>query len=225
MRGSRFERNKFISQGFRLSDMRLHLFSFLLFLFAAPLLGAERIVFLGDSLTAGYRLEPEQAYPQVVGELLKERGRDVQVVNAGVSGDTSAGGLRRIDWLLRQPMDVLFLALGANDALRGQPVEATRDNLISIIDKARAAYPDLRIILAGMLAPPNMGAAYREAFAGIYPEVAARTGVERMPFLLDGVAAKPELNLPDGVHPNARGQRVIAENVARLLVAEDTGKP
>lgn len=190
---------------------------FLLLLLGTGTLCAQRIVFLGDSLTAGYGLDPQQAYPQLVENLLEEAGHDVEVVNAGVSGDTTAGGLRRIDWLLRQEMDILVIALGANDALRGQPVEATRENLEKMIDRARQAYPDLRILLAGMLAPPNMGVPYREAFREIYPQIAKARGVELMPFLLDGVAGQPSLNLPDGIHPNAKGHRVIARAVVEVL--------
>jgi acyl-CoA thioesterase-1 len=190
---------------------------FLMLLLGAVTASAERIVFLGDSLTAGYGLDPEQAYPQIVERLLEEAGHSVETVNAGVSGDTTAGGLRRIDWLLRQEMDILFIALGANDALRGQSVEAARENLEKMIDRARETYPDLRIILAGMLAPPNMGEAYRKAFREIYPRIARDRDVELMAFLLDGVAGQPSLNLPDGIHPNAKGQRIIARAVVEAL--------
>lgn len=196
------------------------LFSILATVFLPLVLPAERIVFLGDSLTAGFGLDPEQAYPKRVEKALRESGKEVTAVNAGVSGDTTAGGLRRLDWILRQPMDTLFIALGANDALRGQPVEATRGNLTAIIRKAREKYPELRIILAGMLAPPNMGKAYREAFAKIYPEVAEAESVELMPFLLDGVAGRPELNLADGIHPNAEGQEIIARSVAEVILGK-----
>lgn len=182
---------------------------------------AERIVFLGDSLTAGYRLEPEEAYPQVVEKILEARGRDVEVVNAGISGDTTAGGLRRIDWLLRQEMDILFIALGANDALRGQAVEGTRANLRGMIRKAREAKPGLRIILAGMLAPPNMGKPYQEAFAAVFKDLAEEESVELMPFLLQGVAGQPDLNLADGIHPNPEGQRIIAREVIKVLEGAD----
>lgn len=191
--------------------------SIAVFLFPGWTAAGERIVFLGDSLTAGYGLEAGQAYPALVEKALRERGRDVTVVNAGVSGDTTAGGLRRIDWLLRQEMDTLVIALGANDALRGQPVEATRKNLERIIEKARERYPDLRIILAGMLAPPNMGAAYRKAFDRIYPKLAKAESVELIPFLLEDVAGEPGLNLPDGIHPNVRGHRKLAETVLETL--------
>ena len=187
-----------------------------LLLFGGGLFG-ERIIFLGDSLTAGYGLDPEQAYPHLVEMALQEKGEDVTVVNAGVSGDTTAGGLRRLDWILRQQVDTLFIALGANDALRGQPVEATRANLRNIIRKARKANPDARILLAGMLAPPNMGKAYQKAFAGIYPDLAESEGVDLLPFLLDGVAGQARFNLADGVHPNASGHRRIARQVVELL--------
>jgi acyl-CoA thioesterase-1 len=180
-------------------------------------LSAERIVFLGDSLTAGYGLDPEQAYPKLVETALREKGNEVTVVNAGVSGDTTAGGLRRLNWILRQPVDTLFIALGANDALRGQSVEAAKDNLRDMIRTARKAYPEARIILAGMLAPPNMGQAYQEAFAKIYPELAKSEDVELLPFLLAGVAGQPQLNLADGTHPNAEGHRRIARQVIELL--------
>jgi acyl-CoA thioesterase-1 len=199
---------------------KLPLIAMMALLFLSPALAAERIVFLGDSLTAGYGLEPQQAYPALVEQLLDERGRTVQVVNAGVSGDTTAGGLRRADWVLRQPVDVLVIALGANDALRGQPVEAARDNLRGIISKARAAHPRVRIILAGMLAPPNMGSAYQQAFRAIFPELAEAEAVELLPFLLEGVAGEPDLNLADGIHPNAEGQRRIARQVAEIIASE-----
>lgn len=187
-----------------------------LLLMAGGLLG-ERIVFLGDSLTAGYGLDPEQAFPKLVEAELRQEGVDATVVNAGVSGDTTAGGLRRLNWIMRQPVDTLFIALGANDALRGRSVEAARDNLRKIIQIARAAHPEARIILAGMLAPPNMGPEYRKSFAEIYPELAKSEDIELMPFLLEGVAGNPALNLPDGIHPNAEGHRRIARQVTELL--------
>ncbi len=187
---------------------------------------AGRVVFLGDSLTAGYGLDPAQAYPAVLEAELRAAGRAVTVVNAGVSGDTSAGGLRRVHWVLRQPANVLVVALGANDALRGQPVEATRENLRGIIRAAKAARPDMAIVLAGMRAPPNMGPAYTEAFDALFPALAAEEGVLLIPFLLDGVAGIPALNLPDGIHPNAEGQRRIAALVRPFIEqALDSQKP
>lgn len=174
----------------------------------------ERIVILGDSLTAGYGLLPEEAYPAVLETLLRERGRAVEVVNAGLSGDTTAGGLRRLDWVLGKEVDTLVLALGSNDALRGLSVESAMENLRKMIGKARERYPDIRILLAGMRAPPNMGEAYQESFDAIYPDLAEATEVELVPFLLEGVAAGESLNQADGMHPNAAGQRKIA----RLLL-------
>lgn len=183
----------------------------------------ERIVILGDSLTAGYGLDPEEAYPALLEDMLRKRGQDVEVINAGLSGDTSAGGLRRVDWILRRPLDAFVLALGANDALRGQPPEATKKNLRGIIDKVRAKQPQARILLAGMLAPPNMGQAYTEEFADLYPELAREKGVERIPFLLEGVAGREALNLPDGIHPNGRGHKVIARNLLPFFLGLDQG--
>ncbi|NBD38862.1 MAG: arylesterase [Verrucomicrobia bacterium] len=183
----------------------------------------ERIVFLGDSLTAGYGLDPGNAYPAVLEEMLRERGKAAKVINAGLSGDTSAGGLRRVDWILRKPVDTFVLALGANDALRGQPPEATKENLRGIIDKVRARQPRARILLAGMLAPPNMGEAYAEEFAGLYKALAREKGVERIPFLLEDVAGREALNLPDGIHPNVRGHKVIARNLLPFFLGLDKG--
>jgi acyl-CoA thioesterase-1 len=182
-----------------------------------PVAAPVRIVALGDSLTAGYGLDPEQAWPALVGERLRAAGLAVEVVNAGVSGDTTAGGRRRIDWLLRAPIDVLVLALGANDALRGLPIADTEANLRAIIAAVRAAHPQARVLLAGMLAPPNMGREYGEAFAAVFPRVAAAEGCALLPFLLAGVAGAAELNLGDGIHPNAEGQQVIAQAVGDAL--------
>jgi acyl-CoA thioesterase-1 len=196
---------------------RSALISILGIIFLPMALAGERAVFIGDSLTAGYGLDPENAYPQLVEAAMRERGRDLTVVNAGLSGDTTAGGLRRLDWILRQPIDILFIALGANDALRGLPVEATRENLRGMIRTVREKQPEVRIILAGMLAPPNMGEAYRSAFDRIFPELAKSESVELLPFLLEGVAGVPGLNLPDGIHPNAKGQKRVAESVLAVL--------
>jgi len=182
------------------------------------------ILFLGDSLTAGYGLPQEQAFPQLIGRRLKEEGFPYEVVNAGVPGDTSASGLRRIDWLLRRRVDILFLELGANDMLRGLPLDTTRQNLQTIIDRTRAANPDVQIVVAGMLAPPNLGPEYTAEFRDIFPALADANDALLMPFLLEGVAARPELNLPDGIHPNPAGQEVVAEGVWRLLVPLLSGR-
>ena len=172
-----------------------------------------RVLAFGDSLTAGYGLDPGEAYPALLESIARDEGFHLSVRNAGLSGETTAGGLRRLGWVLRQPVDVLILALGANDALRGQDPEAAEKNLRGMIQQARDAYPDVTILLAGMLAPPNLGADYRKAFDGIFPRIAEEEGVLLVPFLLEGVAGDASLNLADGIHPNREGQRIIARTV------------
>ncbi len=172
------------------------------------------VVFLGDSLTAGLGLEEEQAYPAVVGSLLAAEGFDLRVVNAGVSGDTTAGGVARLDWLLRQEPDVLVVSLGANDGLRGLAVERSEENLRRIVERARRA--GARVLLCGMLMPPNYGP-YAEEFNAVFPRLAAELEVSLVPFLLEGVAARPELNLADGMHPNVEGQRRMAQTLLPYL--------
>jgi acyl-CoA thioesterase-1 len=194
----------------------------LLLLAPAPAAAASRVIaVLGDSLTAGLGVAPDEAYPALLGARLAREGYDYRVINAGVSGDTSSGGLRRVDWVLRQQPEVVVVALGANDGLRGQPVALLRDNLVAIVQKAKAA--GARVLLAGMRLPPNYGAAYARDFAAVFPDVARRTGVPLVPFLLEGVAAEARLNQDDGIHPNAEGQRRIAEHVwphLRALLAK-----
>jgi acyl-CoA thioesterase-1 len=185
---------------------------------AEPPVGAEPVVlFLGTSLTAGYGLTAEQAYPALIEARIDSAGLPFRVVNAGVSGETSAGGLRRIDWLLREPVAVLVLELGANDGLRGLDPEVMRRNLQSIIDRTRAAHAKASIVIAGMEAPPNLGDRYTEAFRQVFPDLAERNEALRIPFLLEGVAADPELNQADGIHPTAEGQRRIAQTVWQYL--------
>lgn len=181
--------------------------------------GAERktIVILGDSLAAGYGLDLTEAFPALLQKKVDEAGLKFLVVNAGVSGDTSAGGLRRIDWLLKRRIDVLVLELGGNDGLRGIPVAATRTNLQTIIDRTKQKYPQSRIVIAEMQMPPNMGADYTAAFAKVFPELAKANNAALVPFLLEGVGGKPELNLPDMIHPTAEGQKIVAENVWKVL--------
>ena len=169
------------------------------------------IVALGDSLTAGLGVGVDEAYPALLEARLRREGFDYRVVNAGVSGDTSAGGLRRLDWALKLKPQVLIVALGANDGLRGQPPAALRANLTQIVERARGA--GARVLLAGMRVPPNYGDEYARAFAAVYASVARATGVPLAPFLLDGVAGDPRLNQADGIHPTAEGQRVIAEHL------------
>jgi acyl-CoA thioesterase-1 len=175
------------------------------------------VLFLGTSLTAGYGLELEQAYPALIQQRIDAAGLPFRVVNAGVSGMTSAGGLSRIAWLLREPVAVLVLELGANDALRGLDPEAMRRNLQEIIDRTRRAHPDAKIVIEGMEAPPNLGERYADAFRAVFPELARRNDAAFIPFLLEGVAAVPSLNQSDGIHPTAEGQRRIAETVWRSL--------
>ena len=174
-----------------------------------------RIVALGDSLTAGLGLAVEDAYPAVLQRKLDESGYDYEVVNAGVSGDTTAGGLRRAEWALTGDVRVLVVALGGNDGLRGLPVESTRENLEQIIDLAEKRH--VRVVLAGMQAPTNYGRDYVVSFRNVFPDLAKRHRLAIVPFLLDGVAGDPRLNQPDGIHPTAEGARIVADNVWRVL--------
>lgn len=169
------------------------------------------LVAFGDSLTAGFGVSVNDAYPARLDRLLRQQGYDYQVVNAGVSGDTTAGGLRRVDWILKARPRIVILELGANDGLRGLPPERTRDNLAQIIERLQAA--GATVILAGMRVPPNYGDDYATAFAAIFPGLARRYGLTLIPFFLDGVATDPALNQGDGIHPNAEGYRVIVERI------------
>jgi len=176
----------------------------------------ERVVVcLGDSLTEGYGLTPEQSYPSLLERMLRERGHAVRVVNAGVSGSTSASASSRLRWQLRSRPDVVVIALGGNDGLRGVDVAATESNLSAAIDLAKQS--GARVLLAGMRMPPNYGPEYTAKFAAVFPALAKKHGVALLPFLLEGVAANPELNLPDGIHPNARGTEIVARNVLAAL--------
>ncbi len=175
------------------------------------------VVFLGDSLSAGYGIDPAEGFPAIIGQKIEAAKLPYTVVNAGVSGDTTAGGLRRIDWVLKRPVDVLVLELGANDGLRGLTPEATRTNLQSIIDKARQKNPAMRIILAGMQMPPNMGEDYNQKFRQIFPDLARENKAALIPFLLEGVGGREELNQPDRIHPNPEGHKLVAENVWKVL--------
>jgi acyl-CoA thioesterase-1 len=183
-----------------------------------------KIVFLGDSLTAGLGLPIEQSYPAVVQERLKRDGLEYDVVNAGVSGDTSAGGLSRLDWALQGDVRILLVALGGNDGLRGLPPETLKQNLAQIIERAQSRH--VRVILAGMEAPPNYGREYLVAFHKVYPALAQQYRLPFVPFLLDGVAGIDRLNQPDGIHPTAEGARLVADNVWAVLrpVAEQEAR-
>ena len=181
----------------------------------APAAGKPRIVALGDSLTAGLGLDPEQAYPVILQERIDAAGLDYEVVNAGVSGDTSAGGLRRLDWALDGDVRVLIVALGGNDALRGLPPDELRSNLTAIIERAQAR--GVSVVLAGMEAPPNFGRDYTVQFRDVYTGLAKEYGVALVPFLLDGVAGLADMNQRDGIHPTAAGARRVADNVWSVL--------
>lgn len=186
---------------------------------------APIVLFLGTSLTAGLGVGPEEAYPALVQQKIDSAGLGFRVVNAGVSGETSAGGLRRIDWLLRQPVTVLVVELGANDALRGQDLDSTRANLQMIIDRTRAAWPKATIVIAGMQAPPNLGRRYTEGFRNIFPDLARRNRTALVPFLLEGVGGVSELNQADGIHPTAKGHEIMAATVWRVLSSILRGAP
>lgn len=178
----------------------------------------KSIVFLGTSLTAGLGLDPDSAYPAVLQRKIDSAGLDYTVVNAGVSGESSAGALRRIDWLFRQPPAVLVIETGANDGLRGQDPDSIRANIQALIDRARAQVPTVRIALVGMEAMPNLGADYARRFHAIYPAVARANQVPLVPFLLAGVGGVDSLNQQDGIHPTAAGARLAAENVWKVLL-------
>ena len=183
----------------------------------------QKVVFLGDSITAGYGLDPDQAYPALLEKRFRENALPHVVRNAGVSGDTTSGGLRRVDWALSQGADLLVIALGGNDGLRGVPPAQTKENLRGIIRKARKSQPGIEILVAGMQMPESMGKEYTERFAKIFPEVAKEESVGLIPFLLEGVAGSAALNQPDRIHPNAEGQKVIADGLwpyVRDAVAE-----
>ncbi|HET6252843.1 MAG TPA: arylesterase [Puia sp.] len=179
--------------------------------------GKKTIIFFGNSLTAGYGLDSGQAFPTLIGHRLDSLRLPYKVINAGISGETSAGGKSRLNWTLRQPADIFVLELGANDGLRGIPVNSTRDNLQSIIDTVRHKYPSCKILLAGMLVPPSMGSTYGDAFHEMFPQLAKRNNISLIPFLLDGVGGNPALNQGDGIHPNFAGEKIVTETVWKAL--------
>jgi acyl-CoA thioesterase-1 len=175
------------------------------------------VLFFGTSLTAGYGLDPEQAFPSLIEKKARDEGVPIKVVNAGLSGETTAGAVRRVDWVLRTPADLVVIEGGANDALRGLAPEAARANLEGLIAAVRAKQPQAKIALIQMEAPPNYGVAYTRSFRSIYPEVAKKENIPLLPFLLSGVAGIPRLNQADGVHPNLTGERIVADNVWKAL--------
>ena len=175
------------------------------------------VLFLGTSLTAGYGIDPQQAYPALIQQKIDSAGLDYRVINAGLSGETSAGALRRADWLFQQPISVLVLETGANDGLRGLPPDSLRANIQAILDRAQRLHPRPRIVLVGMRVPPNYGRAYSHQFESVYSQLAKANGAVLVPFLLEGVGGVRALNQADGVHPTAEGQRKMAETVWRVL--------
>ncbi len=182
------------------------------------------ILFFGNSLTAGMGLEQDESFPAVIQEKIDSLGLPYKVVNAGLSGETTASGKNRVSWVLNQNVDIFVLELGANDGLRGIPVEETRENLQVIINTVREKNPETKIILAGMQIPPNMGETYTSNFQEIFPELAEENDVALIPFLLEDVAGNPELNQQDGIHPTAKGQEIVAGNVWEVLfpvISED----
>jgi acyl-CoA thioesterase-1 len=175
------------------------------------------ILFFGDSLTAGYGIDPDEAFPALIQRKLDAAGGGWRVVNAGLSGETTSGGLRRLDWILRQRVDIFVIELGGNDGLRGIPPETSRSNLAAMIKRIRERQPHVKVVLAGMQMPLNMGPDYTRQFAAMYPALAEETKVTLIPFLLEGVGGVPSLNLPDGIHPTAEGHKIVAETVWRSL--------
>lgn len=192
-------------------------FCFLLLLFCSGTAMSqstpEKILFFGDSITAGYGIDKSNAFPALIQQKIDSLGWDFKVVNAGLSGETSAGGLRRVDWIMRQDFEVFVLELGGNDGLRGIDLASTKQNLKEIIEKVRNKRPDAEIILTGMQVPPNLGPDYTEQFKSMYPEIAKEKNVKLIPFLLEDVGGNPDLNQGDGIHPTAEGHKIIAETV------------
>jgi acyl-CoA thioesterase-1 len=178
---------------------------------------AKTILFFGNSLTAGYGVEPSEAFPALIQEKIDSLELPYKVINAGLSGETTAGGKSRIDWILRQPVDVFVLELGGNDGLRGIPIAETSKNLQAIIDRVREKYPNVKIILAGMQVPPNMGRNYASAFRVVFQQLAANNHIELIPFLLENVGGITHLNQNDGIHPNPEGHKIVATNVWKVL--------
>ena len=177
----------------------------------------KTILFFGNSLTAGYGLEPAEAFPALIQHKIDSLGLKYTTVNAGVSGETSAGGNGRIEWILKSSVDVFVLELGANDGLRGIPITETKKNLQAIIDKVKTKYPQAKLVLAGMQVPPNMGAKYSNEFRTMFVDLAMQNNMSLIPFLLEGVGGVKSLNQQDGIHPNVEGAKIVADNVWQVL--------
>ena len=177
----------------------------------------KTILFFGNSLTAGYGLDTKESFPSLIQNRLDSLNLNYLVINAGLSGETTSGGKNRLSWVLKQKVDIFVLELGANDGLRGIPLDETRNNLQTTIDAVLEKNSETKIILAGMQIPPNMGQEYTSTFRTIFPDLAKKNDLQLIPFLLDGVAGIPDLNLPDGIHPTAEGQKIVRENVWVVL--------
>ncbi|MFD2099025.1 arylesterase [Flagellimonas iocasae] len=177
----------------------------------------KKILFFGDSLTAGYGLEMGQAYPTLIQQRIDSLELGYRVINAGLSGETTASGKNRLDWVLEDGISVVIIELGANDGLRGVPLNETESNLQAMVDMVQEKLPEAKIILAGMKIPPNMGPEYTSRFETIFPELAEKENVQLIPFLLENVAGIPDLNQGDGIHPTVEGQKIVAENVWEVL--------
>lgn len=188
--------------------------------------GSQKVIlFYGNSLTAAYGLDTKEGFPNRIQQRLDSLGLDYKVINSGLSGETTSGGLNRLDWVLNQPVDIFVLELGANDGLRGIPISESMNNLQAMIDMVKEKNPDTILILAGMQIPPNMGADYTSQFMAMYPALAESNEILLIPFLLEGVAGIPELNLEDGIHPTAEGQKIVTNNVWKVLESVILPKP
>ena len=188
--------------------------------------GSQKVIlFYGNSLTAAYGLDTKEGFPNRIQQRLDSLGLEYKVINSGLSGETTSGGLNRLDWVLNQPVDIFVLELGANDGLRGIPISESMNNLQAIIDMVKEKNPDTILILAGMQIPPNMGADYTSQFMAMYPALAESNEILLIPFLLEGVAGIPELNLEDGIHPTAEGQKIVTNNVWKVLESVILPKP
>ena len=197
--------------------MKQLLFLFLLIAGAVHAQESKTILIFGDSITAGLGVDISQAFPAVLQEKIDSLGLSYDVINGGLSGETSAGGLRRIDWVLQRKVDIMVLELGGNDGLRGIDLSSTKQNLQQIIEKAKAKYPEMEIILAGMQVPPNLGIEYTSEFRNLYPVLAEQNDLKLIPLLLDNVGGYDEYMQADGIHPNAKGHRIVAETIWEVL--------
>ncbi len=177
----------------------------------------KKILFFGDSLTAGYGLEMGQAYPSIIQQKIDSLGLEYRIINAGLSGETTASGKNRLEWVLEENISIVIIELGANDGLRGVPLQETESNLQSMVDMVQEKLPNAEIVLAGMKIPPNMGPEYTATFEGIFPELAEEENLHLIPFLLENVAGIPDLNQGDGIHPTVEGQKIVAQNVWEVL--------